>query len=90
MSEHNNWFYRPENIPKLWQWGIAVLVLTVVVELIWPVHSHFAVADWTAFSAVYGFAACAVLVVAAKLLGFVVKRPENYYATTSTASADES
>jgi hypothetical protein len=77
MSDH--WLVRPRTIRRLWQIFIAILVLTVLAELAVESHPHFAVERLFGFYAVYGFFACAVLIVIAKALGFVLKRPDTYY-----------
>ena len=44
---------------------------------------------WTGFYAIYGFVACVLLVVLAKVMRKVVMRPETYYGDPSTAPTDE-
>ncbi len=74
-----HWLYRPENRRKLW-WGFAViLAITVIAQIFVHVHDYFTVDGWFGFSAVYGFLACAGMVIFAKLLGLWLKRSENYY-----------
>ncbi len=74
-----SWLYRPENRRKLW-WGFAVvLAATVLVQAVVPVHGHFGFDGLFGFNALYGFLSCAAMVVVAKLLGLVLKRPEDYY-----------
>lgn len=73
------WMYRPANRSKLW-WGFAVvLALTVIAQLAVDVHGYFGLDGWWGFNAVYGFVSCALMVVFAKLIGFALKRPEDYY-----------
>ena len=72
-----SWLYRPENHKKLW-WGL-ILAATVVVQLFVSVHGHFGFDGWFGFSAAFGFLSCALMVVFAKLLGYLLKRPDNYY-----------
>jgi uncharacterized membrane protein len=77
MNDH--WLIRPRTVRRLWQIFIAILVLTVLAELAVESHPHFAVERLFGFNAVYGFFACAVLIVIAKALGFLLKRPDTYY-----------
>jgi hypothetical protein len=77
MSDH--WLTRPRTVRRLWQAFIAVLALTVLAELATRAHSHFAIERVFGFNALYGFLACAVLIVVAKGIGLVVKRPDTYY-----------
>ena len=74
-----HWLERPETIRRLWIGGWAVLALTLVAELFAEGHPHFGVDGLFGFNAVYGFAACVVMVLFAKLLGVFLKRDEDYY-----------
>ena len=77
MSDH--WLTRPRTVRRLWQAFIAILALTVLAELAIEAHPHFAVERLFGFNALYGFLACAVLILLAKGIGLVVKRPDTYY-----------
>jgi hypothetical protein len=77
MQRH--WLTRPESIRKLWTLFIAVLAATVGAELFIEHEAHFGIEVSFAFNAWFGFAACALLIVVAKLIGFVLKRPDSYY-----------
>jgi hypothetical protein len=77
MSDH--WLTRPRTVRRLWQAFIAILALTVLAELAIDAHPHFAVERLFGFNALYGFLACAVLILLAKGIGLVVKRPDTYY-----------
>jgi hypothetical protein len=63
----------------LWRVFIAILALTVAAEFFIQTHPHFAVERLFAFNALYGFLACAALILVAKGIGLVVKRKEDYY-----------
>ena len=63
----------------MWIVFIIVLALTVLAQFLIPVKGYFGVDGWLAFGAIYGFLACLAMVLAAKALGFVLKRQENYY-----------
>jgi hypothetical protein len=77
MSDH--WLTRPRTIRRLWQAFVAVLALTVVAELAIEAHPHFPVERLFGFGALYGFLACAALILLAKGIGLVLKRPDTYY-----------
>ena len=77
MSDHR--LTRPRTLPRLWQAFIAVLALTVLAELAIEAHPHFAIERLFGFNALYGFLACAALILLAKGIGLLVKRPERYY-----------
>ena len=78
MTEH--WLALPRTIRLLWAFFLAVLALTVLAELAIEPHPHFAIERLFGFNALYGFLACAVLILIAKGLGLFLKRPDTYYA----------
>lgn len=80
MTDHDShWLTRPATIRKLW-WGFAVvLAATVAVQFFVYVKGYFDVDGWFGFGAVFGFLSCLVMVLVAKALGFVLKRPQDYY-----------
>jgi uncharacterized membrane protein len=63
----------------IWKIFIAVLALTVAAQLFIESHPHFALERLFAWNALYGFLACAVLILVAKALGVVLKRRDDYY-----------
>jgi len=76
---NGSWFYRSDSPGKLWKWGAIVLALTVLAQIFIPLHGHFSVEDVFGFFALYGFVTCLLMVVGAKLLGFLIKRRDTYY-----------
>jgi hypothetical protein len=80
MNDDNlHWLVRPATIRKLW-WGFSVvLALTVAAQLIVYVKGYFGVDGWFGFGAVFGFLSCLAMVLVAKVLGFALKRDEDYY-----------
>ena len=75
----DHWLTRPATIRKLW-WGFSVvLALTVAAQLFFYVKGYFGIDGWPGFAAVFGFLSCLAMVLVAKGLGFVLKRPEDYY-----------
>ncbi len=77
MAEH--WLRRPETIRWLWRIFMIVLAATVVAELFIHRHAHFSIDALFAFHAWYGLGTCAVMIVLAKALGFLLKRKDTYY-----------
>jgi hypothetical protein len=63
----------------LWKIFIAVLSLSVAAQFFVEGHPHFAPERLFAWNALYGFLACAALIVGAKALGLLIKRDERYY-----------
>ena len=78
--DESHWLTRPATIKKLWWIFSGILALTVLAQLVWYVKGYFTVDGWFGFGAVYGFVSCLIMVLVAKGLGFVVKRPNDYYA----------
>ncbi len=77
MKRH--WLDEPRNVARVW-WGfLGVLAVTVAAEVFVPLHPHFAVERLFGFHAAFGLLACVALVVLAKGLGLVLKRPDTYY-----------
>jgi len=77
MKQH--WLYLPATRRKLWIAGISILVLTVIAEFFIHLHAYFSITEFFGFYAVYGFLSCVILIVIAKLLGWLLKRKEDYY-----------
>lgn len=77
MEPH--WLVRPATIRRLWIGFAVVLVATVLAGLALPPGGHFAIESLFGFNALYGFLACAALIVLAKGLGLLLKRPDTYY-----------
>jgi len=64
---------------RLWAGFIAVLALTLVAERFVDAQPHFAIERLYAFNAVYGFLACAGLILVARAIGLALKRRDDYY-----------
>ena len=77
MSQHC--ILKKENIKKLWVFSIVLLVSLVLVQLFFPIKGHFEVESWIGFGAWFGFIACILMILFSKILGLVVKKPEDYY-----------
>jgi hypothetical protein len=74
-----SWLDEMRNVRLLWRGFLAVLALTVLAELVVALHPHFGVDSLFGFHALYGFLACLAMIVVAKALGAVLKRPDDYY-----------
>jgi len=79
---------RPASIRKMWWIFAAILAATIVAQFFIHVHGYFTVDEWLAFNALYGFLTCVGMVVFAKLLGLVLKRPDDYYEIEPRLSPD--
>ena len=78
-GQDDAWLARPSSIRLLWWIFAAVLALSVAAQAFVKVKGYFDVDGWFAFGAIYGFLACFLMVVFAKVLGQVVKRGEDFY-----------
>jgi hypothetical protein len=70
---------RPGTIRRLWWAFSGVLAITVLSQGVFDVKGYFTVDGWFGFGAVYGFLSCLAMVLFARVLGKVLKRPVNYY-----------
>ena len=79
QASPDHWLARPATIRKLWI-GFAI-VLALLAAADFPVHKHDYVGPdgWFGFYWVFGFIACVAMVVFAKILGVLIKRPDRYY-----------
>ncbi len=81
MSQYDDhWLVRPSTIKLLWWVFGGVLTGLVALQLVIKVKGYFGVDGWFGFGAAFGFLACLAMVLVAKGLGYVLKRPEDYYA----------
>lgn len=73
------WLDRKENVTKVY-WAVWIIcgVLLLIDPLIHK-HEEFGFAEWFGFFGFFGFVACVGLVLTAKMLRRVLKRPEDYY-----------
>jgi len=74
-----HWLVRPATIRMFWIGGGLVLAALVAMEAGVQMYGYFGLDGTFAFNAWYGFAVCAVMVVAAKGLGALLKREDSYY-----------
>ena len=73
------WLTRKSTIKGLWVVFVVILAATVLADLFVAHHPHFGLDGTFGFGAWFGFVSCVVLVLIAKLLGAVLKRPDTYY-----------
>jgi len=72
-------FDKPKNVERLLKGFYAICILLVIADFVIHRHTTMLWEKIPAFYALYGFTACVVLVVVAKLMRKVVMRKENYY-----------
>ena len=74
-----HWLDEPCNVKRLWRGFLLLLALTVVAEFVVTLDPHFEIEALPGFNAAYGFLTCAAMILVAKALGFLIKRPDTYY-----------
>jgi hypothetical protein len=74
-----HWLARESTIKRLWIVFTIVLAATVLMDLTVEHHPYFALDGTFGFGAWFGFASCVVMILFAKALGAVLKRPDTYY-----------
>jgi hypothetical protein len=77
--QQDAWLARPTTIRLLWKLFFVVLALTVVAQFFIKVKGYFVVDGWLGFAAIFGFFCCLLMVLAAKALGLILKRDQDYY-----------
>ena len=78
-ARQGHFLTRPATIRRLWWIFSAVLAATVLGQLVIYVKGYFTVDGWFGFGAVFGFLSCLLMVLFAKALGVLLKRPRDYY-----------
>jgi predicted nicotinamide N-methyase len=79
VDRRPHWLDDPRHVKLLWRGFLVVLALTVLAETVIQLHPHFAIEAVFGFGAWFGFAACAAMIVGAKALALLLKRPDSYY-----------
>ncbi len=77
--QQDHWLARSGTIRLLWLLFGVILIALVLADLVLQHHPLFGLDATFSFAAWYGFAACIVLVLFAKILGAILKRPDAYY-----------
>ena len=78
-NETKHWLLRPRTIRLLWIGFAAVLALLVLADVFIHPHAVFGVDGTFGFYAWYGLLTCAAMVLLAKALGLLLKRPDTFY-----------
>ena len=78
-KDTDHWLVRPSTIKLLWGGSVLMLAGLVLLDLVVRHHPHFRLDGVFGFGAWYGFGACVALVLSAKILGAILKRPDTYY-----------
>lgn len=74
------WLDNPANVKRIVYALYAVCAALFLADFVYEKHVYLEVETIPGFYALYGFFMCAALVICARLLRVVLKRPETYYA----------
>jgi hypothetical protein len=78
-KDDDHWLVRESTIRLLWIVSVAMLAILVFADVLVEHHAHFGIDGTFGFNAWFGFASCVALVLIARLLGRIFKRPDTYY-----------
>ena len=74
-----NWLLRRRTVRLLWIGFAAVLASLVLADVFVHPHPVFGIDGTFGFYAWYGLLTCAAMVLFAKAIGLLLKRPDTYY-----------
>lgn len=78
-DERRYWLDDRRNVAKIF-WGLVVVCAALLLaDFFYDKHAKFALEDVFGFYGIFGFVCCVFLVLAAKELRKLLKRPEDYY-----------
>lgn len=77
--DENTFFDKPRNVDIILKVFYVICALLVIFDFVVHRHIYVSFEEIPAFYAIYGFVACVVLVVLAKLMRKVLMRDETYY-----------
>ena len=78
-SSQGHWLVRASTIKVLWIVFAVILAAVVLADRFVEHHPYFGIDGTFGFGAWFGFFSCVALVVFAKALGAILKRPDTYY-----------
>lgn len=82
------WVDKPGSANKIF-WGLAIAsIVAFLADFTYKKHGVFAVADIPGFYGIFGFVAFTALILMAKTLRVLIKRPEDYYGDKAIDAED--
>ena len=78
-NEKIHWLLRRSTIRLLWILFAALLAMLVLADIFIHPHAKFGIDGTFGFYAWYGLLTCVAMVLLAKALGVVLKKPDTYY-----------
>jgi len=88
MSERKHFFDRPRNVRRLLRVFYALCAVLLAADFVYHRHVYHAFESVPGFYALFGLAACVVLVLAAKEMRKVLMRGEEYYDRDESGDGD--
>lgn len=82
------WLDKKQNVNRIVYGLYIVCAGLVAADFFYEKHSYFSLEYFPGFYALYGFFMCAALVICARAMRVVLKRPENFYAPNDVESED--
>ena len=74
-----HWLARTTTIRKLWIWGLVLLAVVSLCDIVLTPHPHFEIDGYFGFYSIFGFLTCVAMVIGAKALSIFLKRRDTYY-----------
>lgn len=74
-----HWLRRPATIKKLWRWGLGILAVITLLDLVINSYAYFGIDGSFGFYSWYGLLACIAMIIIAKALGVFLKQGDDYY-----------
>jgi hypothetical protein len=78
-NEPPRWLDDPAHVTLIYRILIVTCIALVGLGVPVAIHGHFRWETWIGFYGLYGFVSCVTLVLVAKVLRRILKRPEDYY-----------
>lgn len=78
-SPQDHWLVRASTIKALWIVFAVILAAVVLADFAVEHHPYFGIDGTFGFGAWFGFFSCVALVLFAKALSAILKRPDTYY-----------
>jgi len=78
-SEPQHWLARPETVKPLKIAGLVAVVAVVAADFVVKRKPAFGIEALLGFNAWFSLAACLTLILAAKVLGVLLRREDGYY-----------
>tara|TARA_Y100001935_G_scaffold223408_1_gene198833 strand:- start:69742 stop:70008 length:267 start_codon:yes stop_codon:yes gene_type:complete len=79
MKKNDHWLVKKTTIRKLWLIFFIILSIAILSNFFVIQYNNFGIDSTFGFYSWYGFFACVILVLVAKILGYLIKRPDNFY-----------